>query len=119
MSLAIHRERTADGFLVRFVGEFDSWMADAITQAILSTAESPVVVDVSDLSSLDSSGVRALVEAREHLAAEGKSLMFLDADGSVLRAIDSFPSSHPDRPSEEMTSFGLRGGRKGRGIRQA
>ncbi|MGA8724875.1 MAG: STAS domain-containing protein [Acidimicrobiales bacterium] len=87
MTLAIHRERSEDGFVVRLVGEFDPRMAGAITQAILSTAEPSVLLDVSDLRSLDGSGVRAIAEARDRLACQGKALHVLGADDDVVAAI--------------------------------
>jgi len=86
MTLAIHRERSEDGFVVRLVGEFDPRMAGALTQAILSTAEPSVVLDVSELRALDGSGVRAIVEARDRLACEGKALKVL-GDDEVVTAI--------------------------------
>jgi anti-anti-sigma factor len=118
VTLAIHRERTADGLLVRFVGDFDPRMAGAITQAILSTAESSVVVDVSGLGSLDGSGVRALVEARDHLANEGKALTILGASDDVLTAIDVSPLSDPGALMDEPLDLGRHGGKQRRGIRQ-
>jgi anti-anti-sigma factor len=118
MTLAIHRERTTDGFLVRFVGEFEPRMAAAMTQAILSTAESSVVVDVSDLTSLDASGVGALVEARNHLALEGKGFRVLGADADLLKAIESSPLSGPVALMDEPSDLGMHGSKQGRGIRQ-
>jgi anti-anti-sigma factor len=99
MTLAIHRERSEDGFVVRLIGEFDPRMATAITQAILSTDESSVVLDVSELRSLDGSGERAIADARDRLAREGKALKVLGADDDVLTAISlSDPSEFAEQP---------------------
>lgn len=99
MTLAIHRERSDDAFVVRLVGEFDPRMAGAITQAILSTDESSVVLDVTELRSLDGSGERAIAEARDRLAREGKALKVVGVDDEVLTALSSStPSEFAEEP---------------------
>jgi anti-anti-sigma factor len=87
VTLAIRRERTTQGFVVSLIGDLDSGMAGAVTQAITSTPGVSVVVDLSDLSSLDGSGLRALVEASDHLAGDGKALSVIGARGAVMTAI--------------------------------
>lgn len=89
MTLAIRREWTTQGFVVSLIGDLDSGMASAVTQAITSTPGVSVVVDVSDLSSLDSSGLRALVEAGDHLADDGKTLSVVGARGRVMTTLRS------------------------------
>jgi anti-anti-sigma factor len=89
MTLAIRRERTTEGFVVHLIGDLDWRMADTVTQAITSTPDLSVVVDLSDLSSLDGGGLGALVEASDHLAADGKALNVVGARGEVMTAIRS------------------------------
>ncbi len=89
MTLAIRRERTTDGFVVRLIGDLNSRMAGAVGEAITSTSESSVVVDLSELDSLDSHGLRAIVEASHHLAGAGKILIVVGAHGDVMTAVCS------------------------------
>jgi hypothetical protein len=58
-------------------------MADAVTQAIISTTELRVVIDLSELRSVDAGGLKALFEAGQILAATGKSFSFVGVDGEV------------------------------------
>jgi anti-anti-sigma factor len=74
---------------VHLMGDLDSRMADAVTQAIVSTPELSVVVDLSDLCSLDESGLHALVEASDHLADDGKAFSLVGARGDVMTVIRS------------------------------
>ena len=89
MTLAIRRERTPEGFVVFLIGDLDSGMADVVTQAITSTPELSVVVDLSDLCSLDGTGLQALVQASDHLADDGKAFSLVGARGDVMTAIRS------------------------------
>ncbi len=88
-TLAIRRERTPEGFVVYLIGDFDGRMAGAVMQAITSTPELAVVVDLSDLNSLDGDGLRALVEANDHLVGEGRALTVVGARGDVMATIRS------------------------------
>ena len=87
MTLAIRRERTTDGFVVRLIGDLDPRMAVTVTQAITATPELSVVVDLSDLNSLDEKGLRGLVEAGDHLTGDGRALSIVGARGDVMTAI--------------------------------
>jgi anti-anti-sigma factor len=89
VTLAILRERTSEGFVVHLIGDLDDQMAATVMQAIVSTPELSVVVDLSELSSLDASGLRALLGARDHLAREGKSLSVVGARDEVMAAFRS------------------------------
>jgi anti-anti-sigma factor len=87
MTLAIRRERTTDGFVVRLIGDLDERMAGTVTQAITAAPELSVVVDLSDLNSLDDAGLRGLVEAGDHLSCDGRALSVVGARGDVMAAI--------------------------------
>ena len=49
-----------------------------------------VVVDLSDVSFIDSSGTNALMLSNTHARALGQELMFVCPDGSVLRRLQSY-----------------------------
>ena len=89
MTLAIRRERTTEGFVVRLIGDLDPRMAGTVTEAITATPESSVVVDLSELNSLDENGLRGLVEAGDHLIGDGRALTVVGARGDVMTAIRS------------------------------
>jgi anti-anti-sigma regulatory factor len=89
MTLAIRRERTSHGLVVYLIGDLVGPVVGTVTQAITSTPEPTVVVDLSELHSLDDNGLCALVEARDHLAVDGKALSVTGACGDVLMSIRS------------------------------
>ena len=89
MTLAIHRERTTGSFVVRLIGDFEVRMAGAVTQAIVSGDQSSVVVDLSELGSLDAGGLRALVEAQGQLVTSGRVMTVTGARGEVMAVIRS------------------------------
>ena len=53
---------------MRLVGELDPRMAGAVVEAIISTPDLSVVLDLTELRSFDGSGVRAIDEASDRLA---------------------------------------------------
>lgn len=74
---------------MRLIGVLDSKMAAAVTQAITSTSELKVVVDLSELSSIDDGSLRSLVGAVEVLSVDGKEFSLVGATGEVMKAIQS------------------------------
>ncbi len=65
-------------------GELDVAHAEELRLALTSVAEgSVVVVDLSELTFIDSSGLTALVHARNKLAATGAVLQVRGARGNV------------------------------------
>jgi anti-anti-sigma factor len=73
----------ADGVLVvRVAGEVDLTNADAMGAAVESTATPAVVLDLSDVTFLDSSGIRAIDSARRRLLSEGRSLLIVSPAGT-------------------------------------
>ncbi len=89
MTLAIQRERTPEGFFVRLSGNLNARMASAVLEAIISAPDLSVVVDLSDLNSLDEDGMRALTEASHRLARDGKAMIVVGASDEVIGAIRS------------------------------
>ena len=64
-------ERTTGGSVVRVRGEVDLATSPALADALagIAAADGPVVVDLTDVGFLDSSGLSVLLQARERLAA--------------------------------------------------
>jgi len=62
------------GDTVTVAGEIDVATAPQLTAAIASVTEGPVVVDLSGVEFIDSSGIGALVAAHQLLAAAGREL---------------------------------------------
>ena len=89
MTLAIQRERTTGSFVVRLIGDFEVRMAGAVTQAIVSGDQPSVVIDLTELRSLDAGGLGALVEARRQLASSGRAMAVRGARGEVVTAMRS------------------------------
>lgn len=82
---------TVDGdgaHVVSLHGELDLANADRVRDALVEVAGSTVVVDLSDLSFLDSSGIAALLGARERILASGNGFELRGAQGMVRRVLD-------------------------------
>lgn len=82
---------TSDGnaTLVRLVGELDLAGAPALSEAVSRATEDgggrPLVLDMSDVSFIDSTGVRTLLEAAQSV---GGSLALLSPSTAVTRVLD-------------------------------
>ena len=80
--------RYIPGFhIVALHGELDLMSANGLTDALVELAGSTVVVDLSDLTFMDSSGIGALVRARNRIRADGQ-LMLSRPGGIVRRALE-------------------------------
>ena len=66
-------------------GELDIMSADDLALALVEVAGSTVVVDLSDLTFIDSSGISALVMARNRIVADGRGLLVLTRPGGIVR----------------------------------
>ena len=60
-----------DLHIVALHGELDLASADGLAEALVEIAGSTLVVDLADLSFMDSSGIGALVVARNRIRAKG------------------------------------------------
>lgn len=60
--------------VVRIEGEVDLTNADAVQLAVEATRTPSVVLDLTRLAYLDSSGIRAIDRGHRHLASEHRSL---------------------------------------------
>lgn len=76
---------------VRVGGELDintaPLVADELTH-LVSERVTSVVIDVSELTFVDSTGLRAILAGREKLQASGASLVLEGASGVVERVLD-------------------------------
>ena len=88
-------------------GEVDIATADRICPAVTQAAESGALdlwFDLSEVTFLDSSGMRALVAARDNAKARGARFVVICPYGPVLRVLriaglDRGLLIHPDRAS--------------------
>jgi anti-anti-sigma factor len=63
-----------DVHVVSLVGELDTATAEGLTDRLIDPAGPSVVVDLSGLTFLDSSGTAALVKARRRIEQDGSQL---------------------------------------------
>ena len=77
---------TASGFAV--AGEIDAHTAPAITDAVASSRLDSLEIDLSGVEFVDSSGLRALIEAHQQFEANGGSLTLVRPSAVVARLFD-------------------------------
>jgi anti-sigma B factor antagonist len=66
-----------DNGMVRLAGEIDYTVTPQVRERLLAhirDSEGPVVLDLGQLTYMDSSGLALLIEARRHLAEQDRSL---------------------------------------------
>jgi anti-sigma B factor antagonist len=74
--------------VVSLHGQLDLANADEVRDALIGIAGSRVVVDLSDLRFLDSSGIAALLAARDKVLESGHEFEVRGAKGIVRRVLD-------------------------------
>jgi anti-anti-sigma factor len=84
---------TEDGDRIRLaaVGEVDLSTSDQLRTALLTAlgkAKSGVVLDLSGVSFLDSTGIGALVHAHNQAVMQGRELAIVDPQPTVRRVLD-------------------------------
>ena len=75
-----------DFHFVMLHGELDVASADGLADSLVELAGSTVVVDLSDLTFMDSSGIGALVRARNRIKAGGLGELVLTRPGAIVRS---------------------------------
>lgn len=76
--LAEISRRDVDGVdVVRVDGEVDLTNADAVRQAVEATSSASVVLDLTGIAFLDSSGIRAIDLGHRRLRSERRSLLIV------------------------------------------
>jgi anti-anti-sigma factor len=76
-----------DFHFVALHGELDVASADGFADSLVELAGSTVVVDLSDLTFMDSSGIGALVRARNRIRAGGLGELVLTRPGAIVRSV--------------------------------
>jgi anti-anti-sigma factor len=74
-----------DIHVVALHGELDIVSADGLADALVKLAGSTLVVDLSGLSFMDSSGIAALVVARNRILANEQGQLVLTQPGAIVR----------------------------------
>jgi anti-sigma B factor antagonist len=88
-AFSIHSSTTGDVLVLSVQGEVDLGTAPALAQAIGLVPEptSAVVVDLSGVTFLDSSGLNVLVSGQRALAEKGVELRVVTAPGGPVRRV--------------------------------
>jgi anti-anti-sigma factor len=79
----------ADTPVLRLFGELDLVSAEAVQHALVALARSEVVVDLSQLEFIDSSGLAALLRARRRIEEAGQRLEIRGAQGATRRVFEA------------------------------
>lgn len=80
-----------DGVCVKLSGELDIASAPALRDTLARLSEEPncsVLVDVANLTFLDSTGISVLVMAAKRVRAEDGIFVVANASGAVLRVLE-------------------------------
>ena len=71
--------------IVALRGELDMGSADGLADALVEVAGPTVVVDLSDLTFLDSAGISALVVARNRILTNGRGQLVVTRPAEIVR----------------------------------
>jgi anti-sigma B factor antagonist len=81
--------REAGGAVVlELRGELDVATVPLLREALAATAGTTVVVDLQELTFMDSSGISAFIHARKQLARDGHRLLLTRPSPNVRRVLD-------------------------------
>ena len=75
-----------DIHVVTLYGELDAATSDGLADALVEASGSTLVVDLSDLTFMDSSGIGALVVARNRVLANGLGQLVITRPTAIVRA---------------------------------
>jgi anti-anti-sigma factor len=91
-------ERRADAVTLRCEGELDLASAPTLVQTLTrlvgEEAPLPIVLDLSAVGFMDSSGLRALIEADRVRREAGRSMALLAPSAPVLRVLELVNMRH-------------------------
>ncbi|MEI2653919.1 MAG: STAS domain-containing protein [Microthrixaceae bacterium] len=73
---------------VHLTGDYDVARQDELRTDLLASTDDVVVADLRDVSFLDSSAIHAFVDARNQLAAAGRSIQLINLTGMPRRVFD-------------------------------
>jgi anti-sigma B factor antagonist len=87
----VEQNHTADGHVIRLIGEMDMSNVDEARKPILAAMKSedtkPVVLDLSELEFMDSTGIRLLLEAQAASNADSDRLSFRGVREQVAQVL--------------------------------
>jgi anti-sigma B factor antagonist len=88
-ALRIDHERSADKYLIRLVGEMDLANVDEARQVLNAAIEGKdaVIVDLSELEFIDSTGISMLLEAQAASRRDSNRLGFRGVRAEVARTL--------------------------------
>lgn len=81
-TLRIERETLAAGDLLTLHGEFDLMSAGMLDDVLATTGACVTILDLGELSFLDSAGIRAIDRAHRRLKAQRRTLRIVARGGS-------------------------------------
>lgn len=91
MSMTVSAHRSDDTFRLRVAGEIDLGNVDALQAELAAALEADdaksVIVDLADVSFLDSSGISALLKGRRLADGKGKGFRVEAAQGMVREVL--------------------------------
>lgn len=107
--LTVERERRDAALIVRFTGDVDMITAETMQKALTAalndvTAPHPVIVDLTGVTFLGSSGIAQLMFANQRATDQRTPLRIVAADRVVLRPLEltgiaTSLTIHPDIPT--------------------
>lgn len=89
--LEVRTERGDDEHVIALIGELDLEGADRVNQELLrveATDAARIVLDLSNLGFVDSSGVRLIIEAHARSRADGDRLALTPGPPTVQRVFE-------------------------------
>ena len=90
-ALRVVSERRGEALVLRVSGELDLSTAPVLDAAVSAAREEqgpPVVLDLSGVSFVDSTGIRSLIGAAQALESEGRAFALLSPADAVVRVLD-------------------------------
>ena len=89
--LLVEVTRDGGGALVRIEGEVEFATAPRLRATLLDLAQesaSPVVLDLAEVSFLDSAGISLLIQAKKRLSAAGSDLVLRAPQPNIRRVLE-------------------------------
>lgn len=89
-SFSISSRRLEEGILVALTGDVDLATAAVVDEELrrAEQSESLIVLDLADVSFMDSTGLRTVISADQRLRERGGSLRIVNAPSQVTRLFD-------------------------------
>jgi anti-anti-sigma factor len=89
--LVVEVERDGDAAIVRIEGEVEFATAPRLRATLLDLAQegaSPVVLDLAEVTFVDSAGISLLIQAKKRLASSSSDLVLRAPQASVRRVLE-------------------------------